>query len=522
MQSLVTQTLMPMPSSPHKVGISGGREISAVCFVYPLKRAQNDLCGTLGPQVIVAIDSNRRSDEPSSPVRIHKRISKGLVLVLMAVTTLTCQDYPFERQCAEQINEVKTSAIVSQSIPVDILFVVDNSASMADEQENLVRNFASFIDVLSQSELNYRVGVVTTDVGDDQVDLNKFDRDGDLVRTVDETNNYRPVSFVDDNSCQPIGNTQVGCLRSPRPTSRWIDNESDSADEVQNVFAQAARVGTCGSGRERGTTAIIAALERTTPGDCNDGFLRDEANLVVIVLSDEDAYIEDGPAYPASAEQFVSRLGQLKDISRVRLAIIGAFIDGLPASCRVGEDSQPTQSCGSLCLEPPLEGSEAFWGAANISGVGCDSCSSFDVADCCAADVGAQVYYDFALAIEAAVKESDPDIDISECRGEGRPACLVDSICQAEFAQTLNQIARDLVVSTGIQISPPAEYPEGVRARLVEGEQIRELEFGVDFTVNSSGTLFTLITQPDTNEELEIFTSNVVRPPDDTDCLLEP
>ena len=48
---------------------------------------------------------------------------------------------------------------------VDVLFVVDNSGSMGDEQGTLSASFASFIDVLESQQVgaNYRIGVTTTD-----------------------------------------------------------------------------------------------------------------------------------------------------------------------------------------------------------------------------------------------------------------------------------------------------------------------------------------------------------------------
>jgi len=45
---------------------------------------------------------------------------------------------------------------------MDILFVIDNSGSMEQEQTNLIANFPNFISVLDASGLDYRVAVTTT------------------------------------------------------------------------------------------------------------------------------------------------------------------------------------------------------------------------------------------------------------------------------------------------------------------------------------------------------------------------
>ena len=47
---------------------------------------------------------------------------------------------------------------------VDVLFVVDNSGSMSEEQRNLASNFADFINGATQFANDYQLGVITTDM----------------------------------------------------------------------------------------------------------------------------------------------------------------------------------------------------------------------------------------------------------------------------------------------------------------------------------------------------------------------
>lgn len=47
---------------------------------------------------------------------------------------------------------------------IDVLWVVDNSGSMAPRQENLAKNFQSFIDLFSRGEVDFRIAVTTSDV----------------------------------------------------------------------------------------------------------------------------------------------------------------------------------------------------------------------------------------------------------------------------------------------------------------------------------------------------------------------
>jgi hypothetical protein len=51
---------------------------------------------------------------------------------------------------------------------VDVLWVIDNSGSMASRQENLAKNFQSFIDLFSKGAVDFRIAVTTTDIFKDQ------------------------------------------------------------------------------------------------------------------------------------------------------------------------------------------------------------------------------------------------------------------------------------------------------------------------------------------------------------------
>ena len=82
-------------------------------------------------------------------------------------TVFGCIEHPlkqveYEKSAVEQ-NQIELSV----NKDVDILFVIDNSGSMGEEQGTLAANFASFIEVLERPEVkaNYRIGITTTDNG---------------------------------------------------------------------------------------------------------------------------------------------------------------------------------------------------------------------------------------------------------------------------------------------------------------------------------------------------------------------
>jgi hypothetical protein len=85
---------------------------------------------------------------------------------------------------------------------VDVLLVVDNSCSMAEEQNKLATNFDSFIQYFSDADVSWQIGVVTTDTvdpkfsghligGDDELILSRAD--GTVVDEVDYDRNW-PVA----------------------------------------------------------------------------------------------------------------------------------------------------------------------------------------------------------------------------------------------------------------------------------------------------------------------------------------
>jgi hypothetical protein len=167
---------------------------------------------------------------------------------------------------------------------VDLLFVIDNSGSMADEQVNLVNSFPGFISEI-QTQLgdadSYHVGVITTD----EYEYNDgCEEEGAMVIS----------TGGDDSSDEVCG---------PYADGYTYMTQSDKLDVA---FACAAKVGTDGDGDERPMQTMQAALQPNMngPGDCNEGFLRDDALLVIVVITDEeDDEEEDGclqTAHPGS------------------------------------------------------------------------------------------------------------------------------------------------------------------------------------------------------------------------------
>ena len=180
----------------------------------------------------------------------------------------------------------RTDRVLQITSPeVDVLWVVDNSCSMSEEQAAIAANFPLFMEYFLDSALDYHIGVVSTD--------------------------------MDDRNHQ-------GLLRSAGE-QLWIDTETDDAI---TRFGRMANLGINGSADEEGRAAAYTALELRAE---NDGFLRGEkAGLHIIVVSDEDDY---SGTNPISRPEFVEYLLNLKEDPEL---VTFSSVVGPPGGCGGG------------------------------------------------------------------------------------------------------------------------------------------------------------------------------------------
>ena len=84
-----------------------------------------------------------------------------LPALLAALGGLACDDVP-----TEAIEDCESSQVVPMPVSTDILFVIDDSVSMGEEQNRLRDGLAAFIQTLSTSPIvnAYQIGVTTTHV----------------------------------------------------------------------------------------------------------------------------------------------------------------------------------------------------------------------------------------------------------------------------------------------------------------------------------------------------------------------
>lgn len=171
------------------------------------------------------------------------------------------------------------------STKIDVLWVVDNSGSMASSQQNLVDNFTSFIESFIEKNYDFRIGIVTTDA---------FLATPKWQSFYDYVDPFSGLAFK-DRYFSGLDQNLIAQLRDGIPGEaatgvKIIDNNTPNLIEV---FRSNALQGTRGYGDERAFESIEVAL--TSP--LNAEFRRSDAFLAIVLVTDEDDFSYDGLSF---------------------------------------------------------------------------------------------------------------------------------------------------------------------------------------------------------------------------------
>ena len=181
---------------------------------------------------------------------------------------------------------------------IDILFLIDDSGSMADKQNNLATNFPNFINVLNTIEgglPDVHIGVASSDMGTKGLD----GAPGPGVGTVGQGG---CANAGDDGKLQtsgaPVTGVYISDIKNTNPPPN--DRTRNYTGTLSQVFTQMARLGATGCGFEQHLHSAQRALENVT---ANPGFLRPDAFLAVIFIADEDDCSLQTPALLAAGNE---------------------------------------------------------------------------------------------------------------------------------------------------------------------------------------------------------------------------
>ncbi len=222
------------------------------------------------------------------------------VLTLSLIAGLGgCLEHPLKEVSYEGVEVVPQVLPIDDNRDVDILFVIDNSGSMAEEQARLARNFPAFIAKLDGMGADYRIGITTTDVKHPGCSSDTSPENGALVlRSCTEAvadgafkfNDLDAASACTDQCELTAEQLQLrpGADGEVHPWLERIGDATNLADGVAmaDAFACFGPQGINGCGFESPLEAMRLAISQARAADGN-GFMRDEALLSVVLVTDE-------------------------------------------------------------------------------------------------------------------------------------------------------------------------------------------------------------------------------------------
>ncbi|HWU44785.1 MAG TPA: hypothetical protein VN132_15140, partial [Bdellovibrio sp.] len=166
----------------------------------------------------------------------------GLILLISVSSALMACDQGMKFSLPDTSN--KFNQDLAYNNKVDILWIMDNSSSMAKHQQNLSSQVPAMVSKLNSLNMNYQMAVVTSSMGG-----------------------------TNPNGGQFIGSPKIMTASTP---------------SLASVLSSRLVVGEDGSDNERGLYSMETVLGSSYQANDGKGFLRKDALLVVIALSDED------------------------------------------------------------------------------------------------------------------------------------------------------------------------------------------------------------------------------------------
>lgn len=162
-----------------------------------------------------------------------------IVGISTLVLNISCaQQYKFDLLPVQE----QFAQTVKINNKVDMLWIIDNSQSMFNDQKNYAAKVLPMIDTMLNLKMDFHVAIITTDM-------------------------------VSSGAGQFVG--QPKFLSSTTP-------------DLKNILSQRILIGDQGSNNERGLDSMIAALSANYLNGDGKGFLRSDATLMIFALSDED------------------------------------------------------------------------------------------------------------------------------------------------------------------------------------------------------------------------------------------
>ena len=239
---------------------------------------------------------------------------RWLAAALVVPATLwACNSHPFEQPAPAP--EAQTDRIyeLNPLRQLDLIFVIDDSSSMNEEQDNIKRNFPDFMRELENIKgglPDIRIGVISS--------------------------NFGAGPGMPAMECRVYGDrggfiAKPNCGLDSANRGFWLSIDGKGTKnfegDLANVFSCMASLGINGCGYEHQLQSLRAALAASAPDSNispqNRGFLRKDAFLGIVILSDEDDCSGD-PGATFYQDPVPGQAGSL------RCALLGHVCGGQP------------------------------------------------------------------------------------------------------------------------------------------------------------------------------------------------
>jgi hypothetical protein len=361
-----------------------------------------------------------------------------MTVCLIAVTHyLGCADKKFERDNSrfacqglgadKCINENGIDAfedtLTGKGGVADIVFVNDNSGSMSFEQTNMADKFNTFISVLDQKQINYRIGIITTDVSSASnparsINQNGSLQDGKLIKFGDGSFYLTPGT----PNKESLFATAIKRSETLQCENFLVNNQA--VDENSAAF-KTGITENCPGQDERGIKASNLFIKNNA-----SQMLRSNAPLSMVFLSDEDersGIYDDNGSYQLESEDLPQTL-----IENVKSIYPGRSFN---AYAIVVSPGQLTASANAEAVAKLLSETESYNGQTVTKYVG----GSFINKDVGCFD---SQFNQLGLPAQKSVKGSYGYVyALTAMITNG----IVGDICAADYTSQLNTIASDIV-----------------------------------------------------------------------------
>jgi hypothetical protein len=223
------------------------------------------------------------------------RITRWVGLAASAPALWACTSRSLEAPNITPTATIQTNFTQKINNEIDILFMIDNSSSMTEMQQKILEQLPLFMNVLTslKNPPSLHVAVVSEDMG----------APGDSTSSIGCTTYGDQGQFQSAPRSDSTLNPPVTCTNSTlaTPTGQSDNNHTfliydpstntqNFTDPIATVFQCIALLGDKGCGFEHQLASIDRALgaDGSPPPSTNAGFLRPEAYLGIVMLTNED------------------------------------------------------------------------------------------------------------------------------------------------------------------------------------------------------------------------------------------